>query len=198
MIFHSRANKTHFHKKGFALGLILKVRVLELWSGLLRCDAFVFTWWMILDYYYYAFVERANLRLAWLWVDPTILNCADKISNQNGFGTVHLLLLNVQWDLDWELRILWQDWPLKSTQIGKNDIQFSANFFVSYSLSKHVCSIALSLLFHLKSWFAQKLNYATAFARVQKQYLPRNVNITFALIEFHMRCFLQLRFTVKC
>ena len=142
MIFHSRANKTHFHKKGFALGLILKVRVLELWSGLLRCDAFVFKWWMILDYYYYAFVERANLRLAWIWVDPTILNCADKISNQNGFGTVHLLLLNVQWDLDWELRILWQDWPLKSTQIGKNDIQFSANFFVSYSLSKHVCSIA--------------------------------------------------------
>ena len=118
MIFHSRANKTHFHKKGFALGLILKLRVLELWSGLLRCDAFVFTWWMILDYYYYAFVERANLRLAWLWVDPIILNCADKISNQNGFGTVHLLLLNVQWDLDWELRILWQDWPLKSTQIG--------------------------------------------------------------------------------
>ena len=38
---------------------------------------------------------------------------------------------------------------------------------------------ALSLLFHLKSWFAQKLNYATAFARVYKQYLPRNVNITF-------------------
>ena len=167
------------------------MRVLELGSCLLRSDAFVFTWWMILDYYYYAFVERANLRLAWLWVDPTILNCADKISNQNGFGTVHLLLLNVQWDLDWELRILWQDWPLKSTQIGKNDIQFSANFFVSYSLSKHVCSIALSLLFHLKSWFAQKLNYATAFARVQKQYLPRNVNITFALIEFHRRCFLQ-------
>ena len=27
MIFHSRANKTHFHKKGCALGLILKVRV---------------------------------------------------------------------------------------------------------------------------------------------------------------------------
>ena len=25
--FHSRANKTHFYKKGFALGLILKVRV---------------------------------------------------------------------------------------------------------------------------------------------------------------------------
>ena len=50
---------------------------------------------------------------------------------------------------------------------------------------------ALSLLFHLKSWFAQKLNYATAFVRVYKQYLPRNVNITLAVIKFHMRCFLQ-------
>ena len=141
MIFHSRANKTPFHKNGFVLGLILKVRVLELWRGLLRCDVFVFTWWMILNYYY-AFLERANLRLEWLWADPTILNCADKISNQNGFDTVHLLLLNVQWDLDWELRILWQDWPLKSTQIGKNDVQFSPNFYVPYSLSKHVCSNA--------------------------------------------------------
>ena len=27
MIFHSHANKTHFHKKGCELGLILKVRV---------------------------------------------------------------------------------------------------------------------------------------------------------------------------
>ena len=27
MIFHSHANNTHFHKKGCALGLILKVRV---------------------------------------------------------------------------------------------------------------------------------------------------------------------------
>ena len=27
MILHSHANKTHFHKKGCALGLILKVRV---------------------------------------------------------------------------------------------------------------------------------------------------------------------------
>ena len=27
MIFHSHANKTHFHKKGCSLGLILKVRV---------------------------------------------------------------------------------------------------------------------------------------------------------------------------
>ena len=33
IIFHSHANKTHFHKKGCALGLILKVRVLELGSG---------------------------------------------------------------------------------------------------------------------------------------------------------------------
>ena len=29
MIFHSHANKTHFHKKRCALGLILKVRVFE-------------------------------------------------------------------------------------------------------------------------------------------------------------------------
>ena len=28
MIIHAHANKTHFHKKDFALGLILKVRVL--------------------------------------------------------------------------------------------------------------------------------------------------------------------------
>ena len=32
MIFHSHANKTHFHEKGCTLGLILKVRVLELGS----------------------------------------------------------------------------------------------------------------------------------------------------------------------
>ena len=30
IIFHSHANKTHFHKKGCAPSLILKVRVLEL------------------------------------------------------------------------------------------------------------------------------------------------------------------------
>ena len=36
MVFHSHANKTHFHKKGCAPSLILKVRVfLELGSGLL-------------------------------------------------------------------------------------------------------------------------------------------------------------------
>ena len=29
MIFHSLASKTRFHKKGCALGLILKVRVLK-------------------------------------------------------------------------------------------------------------------------------------------------------------------------
>ena len=28
IIFHSHANKTHFHKRGCALGLILKVKVL--------------------------------------------------------------------------------------------------------------------------------------------------------------------------
>ena len=33
MIFHSHANK--FHKKGCALGLILKVRILGTWKGLL-------------------------------------------------------------------------------------------------------------------------------------------------------------------
>ena len=99
----------------------------------LKCDAFVFTRWMILNYYD-VFGERANLRLAWLWGDPPILNCADKISNQNVFGRVHLSLLNVKWCLDWELQILLQDWPLRSAHIGKNDIQFPANFYVSYSL----------------------------------------------------------------
>ena len=33
MICNSQANKTHFHKKGCSLGLILKVRVLELGGG---------------------------------------------------------------------------------------------------------------------------------------------------------------------
>ena len=32
MIFHSHANKTHFHMKGCALGLILKVRVFGTWK----------------------------------------------------------------------------------------------------------------------------------------------------------------------
>ena len=36
MIFYYHANKTHFHKKGFALDLVLRERVLELRNGLLR------------------------------------------------------------------------------------------------------------------------------------------------------------------
>ena len=41
MIFHSHANKPHFHKKGCVVGLILKVWVYELGSGLLpsMCSA---------------------------------------------------------------------------------------------------------------------------------------------------------------
>ena len=34
MIFYHHANKTHLHKKGFALSLILKVRVLEARKGM--------------------------------------------------------------------------------------------------------------------------------------------------------------------
>ena len=34
MIFYSHANKIHFHNKGFAPGLVLKVKFLELGSGL--------------------------------------------------------------------------------------------------------------------------------------------------------------------
>ena len=37
MIFHSRANKTHFHKKGCALGLILKVGVFGTQKWPVRC-----------------------------------------------------------------------------------------------------------------------------------------------------------------
>ena len=36
IIFHSHANKTHFHKKGCAPSLILKVRVLDFGSGLFK------------------------------------------------------------------------------------------------------------------------------------------------------------------
>ena len=32
IIFYSRANKTHFHKKGFALSLVLKARVFGTWK----------------------------------------------------------------------------------------------------------------------------------------------------------------------
>ena len=34
MFFYSLANKTHFHDKGFALTLVLKVSVFELGNGL--------------------------------------------------------------------------------------------------------------------------------------------------------------------
>ena len=37
MMFHSHSNRTYFQKKSCALGLILKVRVLEPGSGLLQC-----------------------------------------------------------------------------------------------------------------------------------------------------------------
>ena len=93
--------------------------------------------------FYDAFAERAYLRLTGLFLaDSPILSCADNISNQNSFVKVHSLLFNFQWDLDWDLRVLSQDWPLKSVQIGKNDVQFPANFYVSDSLSEHVCSNA--------------------------------------------------------
>ena len=32
IIFHPHANKTHFHKKGYAPSLILKVRVFGTWK----------------------------------------------------------------------------------------------------------------------------------------------------------------------
>ena len=36
MTFHSHANNTHYHNKGFALNLVLKGRVLELGNDLLK------------------------------------------------------------------------------------------------------------------------------------------------------------------
>ena len=38
MIFYSQANKTHSHKKGFALSLVLKVRAFELRHGQLEAS----------------------------------------------------------------------------------------------------------------------------------------------------------------
>ena len=35
MIFNYDGNKTHFHKKGFVISLVLKASVLELGNGLL-------------------------------------------------------------------------------------------------------------------------------------------------------------------
>ena len=37
IIFHSHANKTHFHMKGCAPSLILKVRVFGTWKWLVGC-----------------------------------------------------------------------------------------------------------------------------------------------------------------
>ena len=42
MIFHCRGNKSHFHKKGCALGLILKVRVFGTRKWLLKRQRLVF------------------------------------------------------------------------------------------------------------------------------------------------------------
>ena len=39
IIFHSHANKTHFHKKGCAPSLILKVRVFGTWRWLITLKA---------------------------------------------------------------------------------------------------------------------------------------------------------------
>ena len=51
--------------------------------------------------FYDAFAERAYLRLAWLLGGFSNFKLpADKILNQNGFCKIHLLLFNVQWDLD--------------------------------------------------------------------------------------------------
>ena len=43
MIFHSHANKTHFHKKACALGLTLKVRVLETRNWPIQISKFMIT-----------------------------------------------------------------------------------------------------------------------------------------------------------
>ena len=40
MIFYSHAKKTHFHKTGFALSLVLKVKGLELGNGLYATTTF--------------------------------------------------------------------------------------------------------------------------------------------------------------
>ena len=55
MIFHSHANKSHFHKKSCALGLILRVRVF----GLLQCD----------------YNNQGQLTIISTWSDVISLNC---------------------------------------------------------------------------------------------------------------------------
>ena len=46
MIFYYHTNKAHFHKKGFAPGLVLRVRFLELGNGLF-IDVFI-SWFIFL------------------------------------------------------------------------------------------------------------------------------------------------------
>ena len=127
----------------------------------LRCDPFVFTWWMILAFYD-AFAEGAYLRLAWLLADSPILSCADNISNQ--WCTISRQFLRVR--------------QFKRTRL--------------FECWRVIHNYALSLLFHFKSWFAQKLNYPTFSSPVYKQFLPRNLNITFALIEFTCDVFCKI------
>ena len=43
IVLYSHENKTHFHKKGFALSLMLKARFLDLGNGLLAMQPRVVT-----------------------------------------------------------------------------------------------------------------------------------------------------------
>ena len=56
MIFHSHAN---FHKKGCALGLILKVRILELGSCLLPLGSILGTRWSAIGQFFPLFLITA-------------------------------------------------------------------------------------------------------------------------------------------
>ena len=126
----------------------------------------------------------------------------DKILNQNGFCKVHLLLFNVQWRISiGTSESFCRIDHLSQPKSAKRVYNFPPIFMFLrirqfkkarlFECLRVIHSNAISLLFHFNSWFAQKLNSATCFARVYKQFLPRNLKITFALIEFHMRCFLQ-------
>ena len=79
----------------------------------LRRDAFVFTRWMILNYYD-VFGDRANLRLTWLWGNPPILNCADKIQIKMALVEFSLIFRlgapNPFARLTTEVRPNWQKW----------------------------------------------------------------------------------------
>ena len=87
MTFHSHANKTHFHKKGCALGLILKVRVFKLesslfWVYLIKlckgkllffCFSITLLWLTLCQFHNYMeievwflFVISFEMRIAWL------------------------------------------------------------------------------------------------------------------------------------